>query len=246
MNSISKTWFRAIIWLPPDRWCFGLELAARAKMKGHYSPLGLSFGLSRADGADADCRHLLFDPLGAALVPGGKGEPGLALVLRLGFGGQGSPPCDLLGEPSRPLPRERYPAQGLRGGGLWRHDGGLVGGEGFAVDAAVDASVIEANASRFRRVEGSEVDWTHERRARRPVSEYLVALESGNPPTTPERAPKAISPSGPCADWTTRGRHEVMFGYSLNYLIDMGQRRHRRCRGDDGRASPRRSTPPRP
>ncbi len=35
---------------------------------------------------------------------------------------------------------------------------GLVGGEGFAVDA----SVIEANASRFQRVEGSEVDWTHE------------------------------------------------------------------------------------
>ncbi len=40
MNSISKIWFRAIIWLPPDRWCFGLELAARAKMKAHYSPRG--------------------------------------------------------------------------------------------------------------------------------------------------------------------------------------------------------------
>jgi transposase len=33
---------------------------------------------------------------------------------------------------------------------------GLVGGEGFAVDA----SVIEANASRFQRVEGSHVSWT--------------------------------------------------------------------------------------
>ena len=94
---------------------------------------------------------------------------------------------------------------------------GLVGGEGFAVDA----SVIEANASRFQRVEGSEVDWTHEQRARRPVSEYLVALESENPPTNPERAPKAMSPSDPSAAWTTRGRHKVMFGYSLNYLIDM-------------------------
>ena len=119
---------------------------------------------------------------------------------------------------------------------------GLVGGEGFAGDA----SVIEANASRFQRVEGSEVDWTHEQRARRPGQEYLVALASENPPTTPERAPKAMSPSDPSAAWTTRGRHEVMFGYSLNYLIDMGQRRHRRCRGDGGRASPRRSTPPRP
>jgi transposase len=94
---------------------------------------------------------------------------------------------------------------------------GLVGGEGFAVDA----SVIEANASRFQRVKGSEVDWTHEQRARRPVQEYLVALESENPPTNSERAPKAMSPSDPCAAWTTRGRHKVMFGYSLNYLIDM-------------------------
>ncbi len=30
-----------------------------------------------------------------------------------------------------------------------------------------------------------------------------------------------MSPSDPCAAWTTQGRHEVMFGYSLNHLIDM-------------------------
>ena len=94
---------------------------------------------------------------------------------------------------------------------------GLVGGEGFAVDA----SVIEANASRFQRVEGAEVDWTEAQRARRPVREYLVALESENPPTNPKQKPKAMSPSDPTAAWTTRGRHKVMFGYSLNYLIDM-------------------------
>lgn len=94
---------------------------------------------------------------------------------------------------------------------------GLVGGEGFAVDA----SVIEANASRFERVDGSKVDWTAEQRASRPVQEYLGALESENPPTNPKQAPKAMSPSDPAAAWTTRGRHKVMFGYSLNYLIDM-------------------------
>ena len=94
---------------------------------------------------------------------------------------------------------------------------GLVGGEGFAVDA----SVIEADASRFQRVEGSEIDWTDRQRAGRPVSEYLAAIESENPPTNPERAPKAMSPTDPAAAWTTRGRHKVMFGYSLNYLIDM-------------------------
>jgi transposase len=94
---------------------------------------------------------------------------------------------------------------------------GLVGGEGFAVDA----SVIEANASRFQRVKGAEVDWTPEQRTSRPVREYLVALESENPPINPSQKPKAMSPSDPSAAWTARGRNKIMFGYSLNYLIDM-------------------------
>jgi IS5 family transposase len=94
---------------------------------------------------------------------------------------------------------------------------GLVGGEGFAVDA----SVIEANASRFERVEGSQVDWSDQQRASRPVQEYLAALESDNPPINPDQDPKAMSPTDPSAAWTTRGRHKVMFGYSLNYLIDL-------------------------
>ncbi len=94
---------------------------------------------------------------------------------------------------------------------------GLVGGEGFAVDA----SVIEADASRFQRVEGSEIEWTEERLASRPVREYLAALDGEHSPTNPERPPKALSPTDPCSAWTKRGRHKVMFGYSLNYLIDM-------------------------
>ena len=94
---------------------------------------------------------------------------------------------------------------------------GLVGGEGFAVDA----SVIEADASRFERVEGWEVDWSDKQRARRPVQDYLAALESETPPINPDQPPKALSTSDPAAAWTTRGRHKVMFGYSLNYLIDM-------------------------
>jgi transposase len=89
---------------------------------------------------------------------------------------------------------------------------GLVGGEGFAVDA----SVIEADASRFHRVEGASIDWTDKELARRPVAEYVAALESENPTINPERPPKALSPTDPSAAWTTRGRHKVMFGYSLN------------------------------
>jgi len=94
---------------------------------------------------------------------------------------------------------------------------GLVGGEGFAIDA----SVIEADASRFQRVEGSAVEWTDEQLSSRPVREYLAALDGDRPPTNPERKPKALSPTDPAAAWTTRGRNKVMFGYSLNYLIDM-------------------------
>ncbi len=94
---------------------------------------------------------------------------------------------------------------------------GLVGGEGFAVDA----SVIEADASRFQRIKGAEIDWSEEQLSRRAIKEFVDALESENPRTNPERKPKAMSPTDPSAAWTTRGRHKVMFGYSLNYLIDM-------------------------
>ncbi len=96
-------------------------------------------------------------------------------------------------------------------------DAGLVKGEGFAVDA----SVIEADASRFQRIKGSEVDWTEEQLASRPVREYLAALDGEQSPTNPERKPKALSPTDPTAASTTRGRNKVMFGHSLNYLIDM-------------------------
>ncbi len=74
---------------------------------------------------------------------------------------------------------------------------GLVGGEGFAVDA----SVIEADASRFQRVKGAEVDWTPEQRARRPVSEYLAELEIENPTINACQKPKAMSPTDPCSAW---------------------------------------------
>ncbi|MEK9685473.1 MAG: IS1182 family transposase [Rhodospirillaceae bacterium] len=94
---------------------------------------------------------------------------------------------------------------------------GLIKGEGFAVDA----SVIEADASRFHRVEGSEVNWTDDQRSRRPIREYLLALGGEETPLNPKQQPKALSPTDPTAAWTTRGRHKVMFGYSLNYLIDM-------------------------
>ena len=96
-------------------------------------------------------------------------------------------------------------------------EAGLVGGEGFAVDA----SVIEADASRFQRIEGAKIDWSEQQLARHAIKEYVAALESENSPLNPDKLPKALSPSDPAAAWTRRGRNKVMFGYSLNYLIDM-------------------------
>src|SRR6476620_8737511 len=51
---------------------------------------------------------------------------------------------------------------------------GLVKGEGFAVDA----SVMEANASRYHGKAPDELDWTEKQQRKRAVAEYLAALEA--------------------------------------------------------------------
>jgi transposase len=111
---------------------------------------------------------------------------------------------------------------------------GLVKGEGFAVDA----SVIEANASRYHGKAPDELDWTDTQRQKRAVAEYLAGLEAeaqdqegkdnrdggsgGTPATKPDRKPpKVISPSDPSSAWTAKANKRVQFGYGLNYLIDV-------------------------
>jgi polyferredoxin len=49
---------------------------------------------------------------------------------------------------------------------------GLVGGEGFAINA----SVIEADASRNRKAPGKPAAWPEDEAVTRPVQEYLDAL----------------------------------------------------------------------
>jgi hypothetical protein len=51
---------------------------------------------------------------------------------------------------------------------------GLVKGEGFAVDA----SVMEANASRYHGKAPDELEWTDTQRQKRAVAEYLAGLEA--------------------------------------------------------------------
>src|ERR1700741_413631 len=56
--------------------------------------------------------------------------------------------------------------------------GGLVKGGGFAVDA----SVMEANASRYHGKAPEELDWTDVQRQTRAVAEYLAALDESAEP----------------------------------------------------------------
>jgi transposase len=93
---------------------------------------------------------------------------------------------------------------------------GLVKGEGFAVDA----SVLEANASRYHGKAPAELDWSKKQRQTRAVAEYLVALDEAAEPNPDRKPPKVISPSDPCSAWTAKANKRVQFGYGLNYLID--------------------------
>jgi transposase len=96
---------------------------------------------------------------------------------------------------------------------------GLVKGEGFAVDA----SVLEANASRYHGKAPDELDWTDKQRQTRAVAEYLAALDETAEPNPDRKAPKVISPSDPSSAWTAKANKRVQFGYGLNYLIDIDE-----------------------
>jgi transposase len=95
---------------------------------------------------------------------------------------------------------------------------GLVGGEGFAVDA----SLIAADANKQRSVPGTnEVDWEALAKTRRSVREYLDKLDEAAWGAASEVAPKFISPSDPAAQWTGAHKGHAFFAYADNYLIDL-------------------------
>jgi transposase len=91
---------------------------------------------------------------------------------------------------------------------------GLVGGEGFAVDA----SVVRADASRQRGVPGIEVAFDRSATLARPVREYLEALDAAEEPEAP---PKNVSLTDPAARWTAAPGGPAFYAYSTNYLIDV-------------------------
>uniref|UniRef100_UPI0017837332 transposase n=1 Tax=Mesorhizobium silamurunense TaxID=499528 RepID=UPI0017837332 len=95
---------------------------------------------------------------------------------------------------------------------------GLVGNEGFAVDA----SLIRADANKQRSAEGSEqVDWETMAATRRSVQEYLDTLDDAAWGAASEVKPKFISRSDPAAQWTGAMKGHAFFAYATNYLIDL-------------------------
>jgi transposase len=95
---------------------------------------------------------------------------------------------------------------------------GLVGGEGFAVDA----SLIVADANKQRSIRGKEWDKDRDlKAASRAVKEYLATLDDAAFGAASDVTPKFISPSDPAAQWTGAMRGPAFFAYADNYLIDV-------------------------
>src|ERR1700683_2815384 len=92
---------------------------------------------------------------------------------------------------------------------------GLVGGEGFAVDA----SLIKAEANRQKGIEGEK--GLPPEATGRAVEEYLAVLDDAAFGAATEVTPKFISPADPAARWTGAHGGQAFFAYSTNYLIDV-------------------------
>jgi transposase len=92
---------------------------------------------------------------------------------------------------------------------------GLVGGEGFAIDA----SIIRADANRRRGVLATlPIGWPAPEQRSRAVREYLAALDEAEPVGSP---PKHVSMTDPAARWTAAPGGPAYYAYSTNYLVDV-------------------------
>ena len=92
---------------------------------------------------------------------------------------------------------------------------GLVGGQGFAVDA----SLIKADANRQNGIPGT--DGLPPKTANHAVREYLAVLDDAAFGTATPVVPKFISPADLAARWTAAHGGQAFFAYATNYLIDL-------------------------
>ncbi|MFM1816129.1 MAG: hypothetical protein RLZ98_2824 [Pseudomonadota bacterium] len=95
---------------------------------------------------------------------------------------------------------------------------GLVGGNGFAVDA----SLIEADANKCRSLPGAvwskHIDPATVGRA---VRDYLDTLDDASYGKASPVTPKFVAPSDPAAQWTGAQKSKAIFAYADKYLIDV-------------------------
>ncbi len=97
------------------------------------------------------------------------------------------------------------------------HSEGLVGGEGFAVDA----SLIAADANKQRATPGEA--WSVDKLgpdACRAAREHRATLDDAAFGAAGAVAPKFISPSDPAAQWTGAHKGHAFFASAANHLID--------------------------
>ena len=92
---------------------------------------------------------------------------------------------------------------------------GLVGGEGFAVDASLIRA--EANRQTFHSgEEGLPADLTS-----RAVDEYMAVLDDAAFSAASQAVPPRLSPSDPASRYTSAHGGRAEFCYATNYLIDV-------------------------
>jgi transposase len=94
-------------------------------------------------------------------------------------------------------------------------DEGLVGGDGFAVDA----SLIRAEANRQRFHPGE--DGLPPDLSSRAVDEYLAVLDDAAFGAATSVVPSRVSPSDPASRYTSAHGGQAQFCYANNYLIDV-------------------------
>jgi transposase len=107
---------------------------------------------------------------------------------------------------------------------------GLVGGEGFSIDA----SLIKADVDKKKRLAGDQpIAWPKPEEASRAVREYLATLDAARNDNenggddgglsgggNRRKPPKEVSLTDPQAAWVARKDTDPFFAYDANYLID--------------------------
>ncbi len=190
----------------------------RRKLAEHYSHTGRPSVDPGAAHSHAHRGVLLRHPLGAPTVRRGRRPADVPLVL----------PLDLDDKVPDHSTFSKNRHGRFRDSDVLRHifervvlaciTAGLVGGDGFAVDA----SLIEADANKGRSIPGAE--WSKERdpaTASHAVKEYLATLDDAAFGAASEVTPKFVSPSDPAAQWTGAMKSAAFFAYADNYLIDV-------------------------